>query len=231
MSTIWFTADTHFGHGNVIKHCNRPFSSAEEMDESMIEKWNAVVGKNDVVYHLGDVGLGSDTHTLECVSRLRGHKRLISGNHDSVHPRHRKSAGRQRTWMQYFESVSPFEQIKIGRHEVMLSHFPYGGDHTEGDRFNQYRLRDEGLFLLCGHVHTAWLMKDRQLNVGVDMNDFEPAPLDAVAEVVKFHFDAMDAIDATEHDKTIEAGVASRARSFWAAERAVFEEKEYGRPA
>jgi len=204
MSTIWFTADTHFGHENIIKHSHRPFDSVEEMDEAMIEKWNAVVGKNDIVYHLGDVGMGSDTHTLNCVSRLRGQKRLVSGNHDPVHPQHRKSAGRQRTWMRFFESISPFDQVKIGKHEVMLSHFPYIGDHTEGERFRQYRLRDEGRFLLHGHVHDAWLMKDRQLNVGVDMNDFEPAPLDAVAEIVQHWFHTMAALDATEHDEVID---------------------------
>jgi calcineurin-like phosphoesterase family protein len=203
MSTIWFTADSHFGHEAIIRHCDRPFTSVEEMDEALIDKWNAVVGKNDIVYHLGDVGFSNDTHTLECVSRLRGHKRLISGNHDPVHPRHRKSAGRQRTWMQFFESVSPFEQVKIGSHEVMLSHFPYVGDHTEGDRFAQFRLRDEGLFLLHGHVHTAWLMQGRQLNVGVDVNDFEPVPLDAVTEIVRHHFEAWQAIEETEHDKVI----------------------------
>ena len=52
---IFFTADTHFGHNNVIRFCNRPFSSAAEMDEVMIRNWNARVTGGDTVYILGDM--------------------------------------------------------------------------------------------------------------------------------------------------------------------------------
>lgn len=51
---VWFTADTHFGHRNILKHCDRPFGSVKEMDEALIAMWNAVVGLNDDVWHLGD---------------------------------------------------------------------------------------------------------------------------------------------------------------------------------
>ena len=51
---IYFTADTHFGHYNVIRFCDRPFASAEEMDEAMIQNWNERVTGNDTVYILGD---------------------------------------------------------------------------------------------------------------------------------------------------------------------------------
>ena len=51
---IYFTADTHFGHCNVIRFCDRPFASAEEMDEAMIQNWNDRVTGNDTVYILGD---------------------------------------------------------------------------------------------------------------------------------------------------------------------------------
>lgn len=207
MSTIWYTADSHFGHDNIIKHCNRPFSSVEEMDEALIEKWNSVVGKNDMVYHLGDVGLGTDTHTLHCVSRLKGHKRLIYGNHDSVHPRHRKSSGRQRTWLQFFESINAFDMHKIAGREVMLSHFPYAGDHTETDRMMQYRLPFDGRFLIHGHVHEKWLLQAAQLNVGVDVHDFLPVPLEKVTEYIRMHYDAIRALGENELDKTIDPSV------------------------
>jgi calcineurin-like phosphoesterase family protein len=203
MSTIFYTADTHFGHEAIIRHCNRPFATVEEMDEALIEKWNSVVTKRDIVYHLGDVGLGNDTYTLECVSRLNGRKRLISGNHDSVHPRHRKAPARQRQWMNVFESVNTIDMHRIGDREVMLSHFPYAGDHTEEDRMSQWRPRNEFRWLLHGHIHTNWVFQGGQYNVGVDVHDFAPISVDYVKEMFKLHEELMAALDVTGQDEII----------------------------
>ena len=81
----WIISDTHFGHENIIKYCNRPFSSVEEMDARMIKLWNNVVKKNDIVYHLGDFGVGNKEYISKIVSKLNGRIFLILGNHDS-HP-------------------------------------------------------------------------------------------------------------------------------------------------
>ncbi|HKZ41488.1 MAG TPA: hypothetical protein VJ044_11030 [Candidatus Hodarchaeales archaeon] len=59
MSEIWFTADHHFCHTNIIKYCGRPFKTVQEMDHTMINKWNSVVKEGDTVYHLGDFALAS----------------------------------------------------------------------------------------------------------------------------------------------------------------------------
>ena len=57
--SIFFTADTHFGHGAVLRYCSRPFASASEMDEALFANWSACVGPKDTVYHLGDVLFGN----------------------------------------------------------------------------------------------------------------------------------------------------------------------------
>jgi calcineurin-like phosphoesterase family protein len=81
----FITSDTHFTHTNIIKYCNRPFSSAENMDEEMIRRWNAkVTNKNAIVYHCGDLGCNGKPDRLRwIIGRLNGRIRLLLGNHDS----------------------------------------------------------------------------------------------------------------------------------------------------
>lgn len=79
---IWVTSDTH--HANIIKYCNRPFSSVEEMNETIIENWNKVVSKGDIVYHLGDFALGDKSLIPDFIRRLTGHISFIMGNHDNL---------------------------------------------------------------------------------------------------------------------------------------------------
>ena len=54
MAKDFFIADTHFGGENIRRYENRPFETAEEMDEKLIENWNRVVSEEDTVYVLGD---------------------------------------------------------------------------------------------------------------------------------------------------------------------------------
>lgn len=77
----YFIADTHFGHTNIIKYCNRPFSNVEEMNEELIKYWNSVVNEDDIVYHLGDFAFKNGDIT-NLVSKLNGKIYLIRGNHD-----------------------------------------------------------------------------------------------------------------------------------------------------
>lgn len=80
---IFVIADTHFNHENIIKYCNRPFKSVEEMNEAMIKNWNETVSNKDVVIHLGDFALGSKEKAREIAGRLNGKKILVLGNHDN----------------------------------------------------------------------------------------------------------------------------------------------------
>jgi calcineurin-like phosphoesterase family protein len=87
MSKTWFTADTHLGHANIIKHCSRPFSTVEEMDASLIATWNAVVRPDDDIWHLGDFSYRSAKAPADYLRRLSGRKHLVSGNHDTEQSR------------------------------------------------------------------------------------------------------------------------------------------------
>ena len=78
----FFIADTHFGHSNIIKYCDRPFKDAAEMDETLIQNWNRVVTREDTVYHLGDFALVRKDRIVEYFNALNGRKILIMGNHD-----------------------------------------------------------------------------------------------------------------------------------------------------
>lgn len=116
--TIWITSDTHFGHAQIITYCSRPFASAEEMDEALIQRWNEVVRPGDHVYHLGDVmmlrgGQVQQAVLARLIGRLAGHKRLLLGNHDHFPVEAYVRAG--------FEKVRGTGQWLDG---LLLSHYP-----------------------------------------------------------------------------------------------------------
>ena len=79
---IWFSADFHFWHTNIIKYCNRPFRTSEEMNETMIANWNRVVNPEDQCYILGDFAFCPPDKAANTARRLHGKKYLIKGNHD-----------------------------------------------------------------------------------------------------------------------------------------------------
>lgn len=78
----FFIADTHFGHENIIKYCNRPFKSTTEMNRVLIDNWNRTVKDEDIVWMLGDFAFGSKDYIKSITSQLNGRKKLILGNHD-----------------------------------------------------------------------------------------------------------------------------------------------------
>ena len=84
----YFIADTHFGHENIIKYCNRPFNTKEEMNSHMIKEWNSIVKQDDVIYVLGDFALMMSREQIkEIINLLNGYKILIMGNHDKKRSR------------------------------------------------------------------------------------------------------------------------------------------------
>lgn len=159
----FFTSDTHFGHKNVIEYCKRPFATVEEMDEELIRRWNAVVGENDQVFHLGDFAFCGKMRAREIMNHLTGTKFLVRGNHDHWTNAKYLDLG--------FSSVYQFTELAWNGWK--LSHFPYRGQEADDRKFEQ-QLEDTGGWLLCGHVHTAWKQKGRMINIGVDQWNFTP---------------------------------------------------------
>lgn len=166
---IFFTADLHLGHANIIKHCNRPFSSVEEMDEYLICMWNSRVRSDDIVYILGDLIFRSTKSPKSYLDRLNGKKHLILGNHDTK-------------WIKkvdltkYFTTVEYFLEISDGQHQITLCHYPLMS-------WNQMM---RGSYMIHGHIHNSRngdyfpLLQHRtnMLNAGVEINNFQPATFD-----------------------------------------------------
>lgn len=156
MSTVWFTADLHLGHTRIIELSHRPFTTIVDHDQSLIDNWNDRVAKDDMVWVLGDLSIESSyTYALERVAQLNGRKRLVTGNHDRSWTGRSDALRYLAAYQSVFEVVTPWARAKVGPHKVMLSHFPYAGDHTVEDRFAQYRLPVTDVPLVHGHTHST----------------------------------------------------------------------------
>jgi calcineurin-like phosphoesterase family protein len=174
----WFTADTHFGHANIIKYCDRPFMDVADMRIELVKRWNERVGTDDRVLVLGDFALGRIDETLTVLAELNGTKDLVVGNHDrpfDPDPR-RRAESTARYLAAGFRSVihGTMGYRLADRHPILVGHFPYAGDSHGEDRYAEQRPYDTGLPIVHGHVHTTWQLNGRQLNVGVDVNDYAP---------------------------------------------------------
>jgi calcineurin-like phosphoesterase family protein len=167
VTAVFFWSDLHIRHGLVA--ADRGFATTADHDEAIAEAWIETVTKRDSVWLLGDNASSNPAPALDLLAKLPGTKHLVAGNHDPVHPLYPDSHRFQRRYMDVFSSVQIAGQRRLGTHTALLSHFPYEGDGPDrADRYSQWRLRDEGRWLIHGHVHQAWKIKGRQINVGVD---------------------------------------------------------------
>lgn len=184
--TVWYTADQHFGHRNIITYCERPWPTTEAMDSGLIKRWNASVEPSDTVWVLGDVALSPKA--IWPVSHLNGRKILVAGNHDACWERHKGYRNKIDVYRRAgFDDVHPtgiVDNHRIGGRDVRLAHLPYAGDHTENDRYADRRPGDDGRPLICGHVHTLWRTSGHQINVGVDVWDYTPVSAETLAELL-----------------------------------------------
>ena len=174
---VYFTADNHFCHSNIIGSCNRPFKDVREMNREMIERWNSYVTDRDEIYVLGDfLYKGTAKEANEILSRLKGRKYLLRGNHEKYlnDPMFRQAAF---AWVRDYH-VLDYEGI-----EIILFHFP----------ILQWHKSHRGSVHLYGHVHNSGtrhpelgekleMLGKKAINVGVDVNDFYPVSIKQIID-------------------------------------------------
>lgn len=185
MKQIWFIADTHFGHANILTYSNRPFATIQEHDEALIANWNACIRATDDVYFLGDFAYRNRSSALEIRGQLQGRIHFIEGNHDDA-------ARRIRDEFVWFRDVF---MLKMRERDIWLAHYAHRV-------WNKCHL---GSWHLYGHSHNS-LTDDpnsRSIDVGVDAiamrlagrqqgepidgtrpQDYRPMHLDEIAAVM-----------------------------------------------
>ncbi len=168
---IFYTSDWHLYHNNILKLCDRPFTSAEEMKNIIIGNYNARVTSKDDVFFLGDIFFKtsvSDGSAEQILKNLPGHKHLIIGNHD-------KNLVKSKSLMSLFETADEYRKFKDDGRTVIAFHYPI----LEWDGYFH------GTYHIYGHIHNNTgnenyaMLKNMKsaFNAGVDVNNFCPVTL------------------------------------------------------
>ena len=168
MANIFIISDTHFGQLSICEFLNvdgermRPWMSAAEMDEALVDNWNAVVRPQDKVYHVGDVAMKRDN--IKTVGRCNGHKRLVRGNHD-IFP--------MKYYLPFFEDIYGTRVFE----DMILSHFP---------------LREESIktkwTCIHGHCHSnirPLHFGPKYLNVSIELTEWRPLAIEEVRQRIR----------------------------------------------
>jgi calcineurin-like phosphoesterase family protein len=159
---VYFTSDHHFGHAAARTFYRRPFASVAEMDQQMIDRWNALVEPENEVWHLGDFSVRQSAERVASLLRvLNGRKHLVTGNNDHAAV----------TECDGWQSVQPYAEVTVDGMRLVLCHYP----------FRTWRDMAKGAINLHGHSHGRLKPLTRQFDVGVDAWDFRPVLL---AEII-----------------------------------------------
>lgn len=192
MKKIFVISDTHWNHANIIKYCDRPFASVEEMNAALIKQWNEIVGKEDIVYHLGDFSFGSEESILNIAKQLNGNLKIVPGNHDNKI---------KRMWSKMDHDYLPFEVLpliyskKIGNTNFVMCHFPLDDWHGLGDVHLHGHCVDMKTEILTknGWKNRNQLDKnDLVLSYDLDSQIFSEEKIDEIVDIHNYNGDVFE---------------------------------------
>lgn len=163
MAEHFFIADLHLGHQRMVvpdEHGQRlrPFENVDEMNEHIVERWNAVVGAKDKVYVLGDLMMNKRYHTQ--LNRLNGDKELVAGNHDE---------DSTEVYLRYFRKV---RGVHTYRKNFVLTHVPV----------HPSQLEHRWAANIHGHLHSARIADPRYVCVSAEQLNFTPIAWPVLAQ-------------------------------------------------
>lgn len=157
---IYLSADHHFGHFNIIKFCNRPFTNLEMMEEELIRRHNEVVTDGDVTIFAGDFCWRNKAYAEQIIRQLKGQKVFLRGSHDA--------------WMGG-AGHEIWEKTIDGQH-VVVCHYcmrTWGRGHY-------------GSWQLYAHSHGNLKPPTPvQMDIGVDTNNYYPYSFEDVKVIIK----------------------------------------------
>lgn len=162
----WIVSDTHFGHNNIIRYCNRP----EDHDELMVANWNAAVSDGEDVLHLGDLIFRS-SQSVSYIRHLNGRKFLIKGNHDKQKDVWYEDQGFHIAPQKMFFNWNGKQVLFTHRPEIEFMDWSiniHGHIHNNG-----YHVEYDGVMDLARDYR----------NVSVEVMDYKPARLRDILEV------------------------------------------------
>lgn len=177
---LFFTADTHFFHKNIIAYCDRPYTNSYKMNEDLIKKWNEKIPENATVFHMGDVAMTAIPKVLnDLLHRLNGTKYLVIGNHE-------KNVLQREYLREHWKGIHDVIEITIKDEEIereqriFMCHYP----------MIVWNESHRGSWQLFGHVHGGLSNKGiikhnpAQMDVGVDTNNYTPYSYQEIKEKI-----------------------------------------------
>ena len=185
---IYFIADLHFGHKNILTLANRRFSSIQEHDDHIIKCVNETVSTSDHLYILGDLGFHKDYVGLATqISRINTRNiHIIKGNHDNMQNLVRLN----RDGM--IVEVKEMKTVQKGRQHIFCCHYPM----REWPGF--YR----GHYHAYGHVHATLKPYERSMDVGVDSIGYKPIEFDELIKKIDSNYASLET-KITKEDEMI----------------------------